>query len=153
MGTVAGETVTKTVGPAAYFGCKVHKGCSLLSARKFLLFRVLCHHFCVSCTAQAWPSSFTPVWPFQGKLWWSWTFFLYSKALDKLFPQTLFCPLKWILSPNSRIVFYFYSWFFSQIKQCVYEFHQMLQMEFLKWHFSMWLDWSFFVFFLIFLFG
>lgn len=64
----------QTVGPAAYFRCKVHKGCSPLSARKFLLFHVLCHHFCVSCTAQAWPSSFTPVWPFQGKLWWSWNF-------------------------------------------------------------------------------
>lgn len=64
----SGRSKTKTVGPAAYFGCKVHKGCSPLSARKFLLFHVLCHHFCVSCSAQAWPSSFTPVWPFQEKL-------------------------------------------------------------------------------------
>lgn len=49
-------------------GVKCTKVCSPLSARKFLLFHVLCHHFCVSCTAQAWPSSFTPVWPFQGEL-------------------------------------------------------------------------------------
>lgn len=150
MGTVAGETVTKTVGPAAYFGCKVHKGCSPFSARKFLLFHVLCHRFCVSCTAQAWPSSFPPVWPFQGKLWWSWTFF-FTQSFREVVSTNTFCPLKWILSPIPGLSFTFIH-DFSQIKQCVYEFHQTWQMEFLKWHFWMGLDWFFF-FFPYFLFG
>lgn len=72
------------------------------------------------------------------------------KALDKLFQQTLFCPLKQVSSPIPGMSFIFIR-DFSQIKQCVCEFHQTWQMEFLKWHFSMWLDWSFYFFPLIFL--
>lgn len=113
----SGRSKTKTLGPAAYFGCKVHKGCSPLSARKFLLLHVLCHHFCVSCTAQAWPSSFTPVWPFQEKLV-VLNLFLYSRLQINRFNKH-FLSAEVDFKSNPRIVFYFYSWFFTNKTTCV----------------------------------
>lgn len=136
MGTVAGETVTKTVfkSPAAYSRCKVHKGCSPFFQPEnscYSMFFVTIFVF----PAQPRPG---PAASLQcdlsrencGGL----EPFSLLKALDKLFQQTLFCPPKWILSPIPGLSFLFIH-DFSRIKQCVYEFHQMWQMEFLKWHF------------------